>query len=151
MLLITGLLGCSGTLCEGSIPRDAQVLEHQLAGLGYGEFGDSGFGDSSSRVLQDQDALDAYLAEVGGTLDLDVDFSSEVVFANSWVDGGCDELTYTVVFQDGTLRLRREELTGGCDAWFPQLDFVVTEHRDATDIDFCETVVEWERRGPWPF
>ena len=147
MLLVTMMVGCSGTLCEGNPPRDAEELEHQLQSLGYGEFGDSGFGQPDSAILQDQESWESYAAEGGiQASELSVDFSSELVFVNSWVDGGCDSISYTALLQVSSLRLRREETTGGCDAFFPQLDFVVVEHRGATDVDFCETVTEWERR-----
>jgi hypothetical protein len=146
MLLISMVLGCGeGSLCEGRIPSEAEVIQHGLERLESG-FRDSGSGEPSSEVLADQDSLDSYLAEIGADSSPSVDFSAEVAFAHYWIDGGCDELTYTAVSIDGHLRLRRETVTGGCEAYMPTLDFVVVPHGGAEDIDFCEPVVEWDRR-----
>ncbi len=143
MLLISMVLGCSeSTLCEGKIPREAEVIEHRQETLDPG-FRDSGGSEPTSQVLVDQDVLDSYLSEIGSDSSPDVDFSGEVAFAHYWIDGGCDDLTYTAVSMDGQLRLRRETVTGGCEAYMPTLDFVVVEHGGADDIDFCEPVIEW--------
>ncbi|MCP4808218.1 MAG: hypothetical protein GY913_30825 [Proteobacteria bacterium] len=117
------ILGCG---LGSPVPSGATEVELQVHALGYVR-------DGEQAVIETANEYSALLDGGGDTGDAglddapDVDFDSDVVFTNWWVDGGCEDgPTYTAWVLDGTLFAHVEMgKDGGCDAYFPQLDILV--------------------------
>ncbi len=133
------LLACTGTLCEGRAPDEADEVTIQLTVMGYIE------ADTERQVHSDADQWSDFLSslseDTGAVADPipDIDWEDQIVFTNSWVDGGCEEgPSYEAWQQDDQLRVRvAYGADDGCDAYMPQIDVLVLDIGGASDLDWC--------------
>jgi len=138
MLLL--LLACTGTLCEGRAPAEADEVTIQLTVMGYIE------ADTARQVHSDADQWSDFLSSLSedtGAVDdpiPDIDWEDQIVFTNSWVDGGCEEgPSYEAWQQDDQIRMRvAYGWDDGCDAYMPQIDVLVLDMGEASDLTWCE-------------
>ncbi len=144
MLLWTLALACEGTLCEGNAPSDAVEVDLQLHALQDGDYEEDTSWAHDRRVVEDSVTWDQLVAGIGVDPTDGVDFATQAVFVNPWIDGGCAEpVEYEGWRQDGQLRLRAiAGEDGGCEAYFQMLDLLVAEREEATDLAWCDDPVE---------
>jgi len=128
--------------CDGRPVDDATVLSHQLASLGYSEFGDGfEFDENAHEVVTEATRWEALVEAWGDDGGLSPDFDSDVVFVHPWVDGGCEPVfEYLLLDYDGSVRLYawQQGRDGGCEAWFPQLDLILASGVAGQDAAFCD-------------
>ena len=149
LLLILGALACdtdpklSEDSCDGRTPADGQEVTVQLTELGYLGYVDTGIGlsDEYQLIIADETSWAEMTAAWGASGGLSPDFSTQVVFVNAWVYGGCGEQYLYGAWQwDETLRVRAEYSAESavCDAYFPQADLLLLSLNGATDLGWCE-------------
>ena len=118
------------------------ITQLQLEELGY-TGGDTGMGlsDEYQRIISDEKSWAELTASWGSSGGLEPDFSTQAVFVNAWVYGGCGEaFQYSAWQWEDVLRVQAlhvvEEVV--CDAYFPQVDLLLVSRNDAVDVNWCD-------------
>ena len=129
--------------CDGRPVADGLELTVQLTELGYLGYVDTGtsLSDAYQMIIADEKEWAAMTASWGSNGGLNPDFSTEAVFVNAWVYGGCGEAYLYGAWQwDETLRVRAEYTSDSavCDGYFPQADLMLMTLNGATDLGWCE-------------
>jgi len=140
LFVLTSACGLGTKAPLATCPDDAETLNFQLTEIGYLER------DVKPQVFTDDEAWQAYVGEqegsdtaFGGTIDFpSVDFATQVVFTNSWVDGGCEDSPTYAVCGDGDAVTAYSEPghDDDCDGYFPQVDVLVVDRGEATTFEW---------------
>lgn len=139
---LLALLACdTEPLCDGLDPAAGDEVAVQLTELGYSDFHDTGFGDTTLPVITSESDWTEATASWGTDGGLSPDFAAQAVWPHKWIFGGCGEwYEYPAWRWGSTLRVRAryESEDGVCDGAFPQLDLVLIDLDGATDLGWCE-------------
>jgi len=130
--------GCSDIHCEElSTSAEERTFEFIEA---------TGLSDTPRTEFEDEAAWSLYLESLGYR-DADspdplanLDWNDMVVFAHSWVYGGCGEQTDYAVWSEGE-KLRAVSAYSSerrvCDAFNAKLDLLIVAREQSTDIGWC--------------
>lgn len=90
-------------------------------------------------VLTTRDAWDAAVGRWGTDDGVSPDFATQVVYVYRWINDGCAAAVQYAAWADGeSLRVVAvEDDSTSCSGDTPQIDLVVVDRGDATDLAWC--------------
>ena len=149
LILFLGSMACddepklSTDACDGRLLSEGQEVTAQLTELGYLGYIDSGnsLSDAYQMIISDDKEWAEMTAAWGSKGALSPDFTTQAVFVNAWVNGGCGEQYLYGAWQwDETLRVRAEYSADSavCDGYFPQAELLLQSLHGADDLGLCQ-------------